>query len=84
MPYNSNDVDPNLAQFLYRAPHGVYNSFVQADSGLRKVGPMLFYSLPPGVSALPTNTTGCWDAGFRMTRVVETASPFSVVEAIAI
>jgi hypothetical protein len=38
LPYNSNDVGPNLAQFLYPAPPGVYNAFVQVDGGLYEVG----------------------------------------------
>jgi hypothetical protein len=33
MAYNSNDVDPILAHFLYPASQGVYNAFVQVDSG---------------------------------------------------
>jgi len=38
MPYRSADGGPNLAQFLYPAPRGVYNAFVQVDSGLYEVG----------------------------------------------
>ena len=38
LPCNTNDVDSNLAQFFYPAPPGVYNAFVQVDSGLYEVG----------------------------------------------
>jgi hypothetical protein len=38
MPYSSDDGGPNLAQFLYPAPRGVYNAFVQVDGGLYEVG----------------------------------------------
>ncbi len=38
LPYNSNDVDPSPVQFMYGAPPGVYNAFVQVDSGLYEVG----------------------------------------------
>lgn len=36
--HNSNDGDPDLVQFMYAAPPGVYNAFVQVDSGLYEVG----------------------------------------------
>ncbi|MGO9157652.1 hypothetical protein [Mycobacterium sp.] len=38
LPCNTNGVDPNLVQFLYLTPQGVYNAFVQVDSGLYEVG----------------------------------------------
>lgn len=38
LPYNSKDVDPNLVQFLYPAPPGVYNAFVQVDGWTYEVG----------------------------------------------
>ena len=38
MTYNSNDVDSNPTRFLYPAPQGVYNAFVQVDTGLYEVG----------------------------------------------
>jgi hypothetical protein len=37
-PYSSADGGPDLAQFLYPAPRGVYNAFVQVDGGLYEVG----------------------------------------------
>jgi hypothetical protein len=53
MSYNSNDVDPNLAQFLYPAPQGVYNAFVQVDSGLYEVGAGVIVSSTGGAIANP-------------------------------
>ena len=38
LPYNSKDVDPNLVQFSYPAPPGVYNAFVQVDGWTYEVG----------------------------------------------
>jgi hypothetical protein len=39
-PIATNDThnDSNLTQFLYPAPRGVYNAFVQVDKGLYEVG----------------------------------------------
>ena len=53
MPCNSNDVDPNLAQFLYSAPQGVYDAFVQVGSGLYEVGADVIVSATGGVIENP-------------------------------
>ena len=53
MPYNPYNFDPNLAQFLYSAPQGVYNAFVQVDSGLYEVGAEVIVSATGGVTATP-------------------------------
>ena len=53
MPYNPNNFDPNLAQFLYSAPQGVYNAFVRVDSGLYEVGAEVIVSATGGVTANP-------------------------------
>jgi hypothetical protein len=53
MAQNSNDVDPVPAQFLYPAPQGVYNAFVQVDSGLYEVGAEVIVSATGGVIANP-------------------------------
>jgi hypothetical protein len=41
---NDNHNDSNLTQFLYPAPRGVYNAFVQVDNGLYEVGADLVVS----------------------------------------
>jgi hypothetical protein len=38
IPGNPDDNQHNLTQFLYPAPRGIYNAFVQVDSGLYEVG----------------------------------------------
>jgi hypothetical protein len=53
MPYNSNDGGPNLAQFLYTAPQGVYNAFVQVDNGLYEVGADVCVGATGGAIANP-------------------------------
>jgi hypothetical protein len=53
LPCNTNDVDSNLAQFLYPAPPGVYNAFVQVDGGLYEVGADVVVSATGGVVGNP-------------------------------
>jgi hypothetical protein len=53
MPYNSNDGGPNLTQFVYPAPQGVYNAFVQVENGLYEVGADVSVSATGGEIANP-------------------------------
>jgi hypothetical protein len=53
MPHNSNERGPNFAQFLYPAPQGVYNAFVQVDAGLYEVGADVGVSSTGGAIANP-------------------------------